>query len=611
MSHSRRHVETRITFPEDCGALLSQPTVWGSEVIREVKDLAAQGSLHVPQKVQIASQAESYRQVAIQVDLYISMPRHALTAQENTKIQMQLIQKNDLVVQISAHHQFNEESNFLLVTNSYTSRDRVRDIQRFIFDDLDMQMDEWNVSLYGGLQYRPESSEAPPDYVVEKYPGKTILFMGNQFDFFKSGTRNTCQMCDPQILAKLCVRGTSCVFLGSSDPRVFTNLVRALVTPVPRQTIDILDNQTASRNFKSRSDLVESLNQHKIVGGSPEIALYTLPVKRQWYRSANKAWLEAEARGLTRYLHQQLPNERFLVTTIKDKIATESKKHHIVLHGVPHSIDFVASDIPARSAGLGHFEAFVIAASLPSSARVDILWSLPAYSAPHSELAFTAIELSLLLDINTEISTFLHKASWPNAIPVPGSQDIGRQSFSSFLTVHLPILAQLHQHPTAQVQNSTPAHILELFKYILASCRAQKKRHLIHSTLVPLARRRSQLHKALVSAVSSLICYKAANNSAFLAEFNNQIKALHSNRNKGGRRDTRNVILQRVSEFTKCSTHVLSQGRLSARTIVPRTEYCTPEQWNRRWDAMEEERDVRLRETKDAWDVLGRLIVEA
>lgn len=89
VSHSKRHVETRVTFPEESGALFqSPPVVWGNEVIREVTDLAAQESSHIPQKVRIASQAESYCRVAIQVDLYISLPVHEPSKHEHTEIQM-------------------------------------------------------------------------------------------------------------------------------------------------------------------------------------------------------------------------------------------------------------------------------------------------------------------------------------------------------------------------------------------------------------------------------------------------------------------------------------------------------------------------------------------
>lgn len=37
------------------------------------------------------------------------------------------------------------------------------------------------------LQYRPESVEADPDYVLAEYKGKTIIFLGNGFELFWIG----------------------------------------------------------------------------------------------------------------------------------------------------------------------------------------------------------------------------------------------------------------------------------------------------------------------------------------------------------------------------------------------------------------------------------------
>lgn len=208
LSNSKRHIEAQISFPGDFGVLLSPRNIWETQVDCHVTELRAQEFIPLRQKLRIASDAKSYQHVAIQVDLYISVPLHEITNLDNPEVEMQLIQQNNLVVQVSAHHTFNNESNFVLVTNFEISRDRVQAIQRFINDELNMQMDEWNVSLYGGLQLRSETVEDPPNYVLGLYRGKTIIFLGNQFEYFDSGTRNACEICDPRILAEICMHGT-------------------------------------------------------------------------------------------------------------------------------------------------------------------------------------------------------------------------------------------------------------------------------------------------------------------------------------------------------------------------------------------------------------------
>lgn len=617
LSYSKRHIEAQISFPGDFGVLLSPQNIWETQVDCHVTELRAQEFIPLRQKLRIASDAKSYEHVAIQVDLYISVPLHEITNLDNPEVEMQLIQQNNLVVQVSAHHTFNNESNFVLVTNSEISRDRVQAIQRFINDELNMQMDEWNVSLYGGLQLRSETVEDPPNYVLGLYRGKTIIFLGNQFEYFDSGTRNACEICDPRILAEICVHGTGCLFLESSEQEAFQRLARTLVFPVPYRTENISEHVKPSRNFASRSAMLESISQHIIMGGSPEITVYTLPVKRHWYRRRNRAWPEAEVKRLAKFLRQRLPQERFLVTAVWQGTGTaaQSEIRAIVLHGVPHPISVVASEAQPKSPELSHFEAFMIADSLPSSIRVDIAWSLPANESPSSQLALEAVSLSLLLNISAEIRTFLHKANWPNAIdiPTPDSHTTTTipQTISSFLRIHLPILSQLLHHPTAQSHDAAPKHILDLFHHTLASCRPHKTRHILLTTALPFFphRRTTQLRNLLTPRITALLSHKTGHNTTFLAAFHRETKTLH--RSNLFHPNPANHLLQAIAHFTRTSTHEFVQGRVSAGSVVPRTELCGPEEWD--WRCGEGEREgERVRgEMGRAGGFLGRMVVES
>lgn len=615
LSYSKRRIETQISFPGDFGVLLSPQNIWDTQVDRHITELRAQEFIPVGQKLRIASDAKSYQHVAIQVDLYISVPLNGITNLDNPEVEMQLIQQNDLVVQISAHHTFNNESKFLLVTNSKISRNRVQAIQCFINNELNMQMDEWNVSLYGGLQLRLENIEDPPDYVLGLYRGKTIIFMGNQFEYFDSGTRNACEICDPRILAEICVHGTGLLFLESSGQEAFQRLARSLVFPVPYRIENISDHVKSSRNFASRSAMLESISQHMIVGGSPEIAVYTLPVKRHWYRRRNRAWPEAEAKRLAKFLRQRLPQERFLVTAVWQDTGTaaESEIRVIVLHGVPHPTSVIASEAQPKSPELSQFEAFMIADSLPSSTRVDIAWSLPANESSSSPLAMEAVSLSLLLSISAEIHTFLHKANWPNAIviPTPNSHTTNTttatitnpQAIPSFLLIHLPILSQLLHHPTAQSHDPVPRHILDLFQHTLASCRPQKTRHMLLTTALPFLphRRTTQLRNLLTQTITALLAHKTGHNTAFLAAFHRETKSRHRS----------NPLLQQaIAHFTKSSTHEFAHARVSTGSLVPRTELCGPEEWDRRYGEGERRAERVRGEMEGAREVLGRMVVD-
>ena len=85
-------------------------------------------------------------------------------------------------MQVSDHFTYNPQANFLLVTNSSTNRSRAHTVQRFIREDLKMEVDVWNVTLYGGLQqYDPDADTS--NSILDKYYGKTVLFFGNAFNF--------------------------------------------------------------------------------------------------------------------------------------------------------------------------------------------------------------------------------------------------------------------------------------------------------------------------------------------------------------------------------------------------------------------------------------------
>ncbi|KAI9711435.1 MAG: hypothetical protein M1812_007180 [Candelaria pacifica] len=614
MSNSRRHIEANISFPEDSGALLSPQNTWRNEVARQVIDLRPNESIPIQQRLRIASNAQNHQRVTIRVELWIAVHLDETSTiddkvHEDREVELQLIQQHESLVQISSHHTFNERSKFLIVTNSGVTRDHVQSIKTFICDELKMMVDEWNVSLYGGLQY-PES--APPEYVMGRYQGKTIIFMGNKFDYFNLRNLDTCELCDPRALAEVCVQGTRCLFLEASSFQTFRDMVCGLVSPVPYRTNDSFKYEAESRKFQSRYDLVQSLSQQKIAGGSSTIAVYTLPIERRWYRFPSKDTLKTEAKSLSKFLRQQLPQERFLVTYINEKDTASSKDQLIVLHGVPHSFDLIAGEVQPRRSERSSLEAFMIANALSSWTKVDTAWSLAANTTPSSPFAFRAIILSLLLSISTEVHRFLHMGAWPNAIRFPNTGDTNRrQAILSFLCIHLPTLAHLLQHPAAEAPDPPPEHILEVVKYTLTSCRAQKKRHLVQTVIMPFRQRRIQLHRLLVSAIEDMLSHKVGNNKKFKAAFYAQVKALHSKRNKNGKRDTTKQILKAVSEFTKCSDHVFTQGQLSSGTVISSTESCTPEKWNQRWEATERNREKILAETRDAWDTLGRMIIEA
>jgi hypothetical protein len=63
------------------------------------------------------------------------------------------IHQMQISMQISEHYVFQQTSSFLLVTNALTDRMRTQAIRKYIQEDLNMEVDTWNVALYGCLQH--------------------------------------------------------------------------------------------------------------------------------------------------------------------------------------------------------------------------------------------------------------------------------------------------------------------------------------------------------------------------------------------------------------------------------------------------------------------------
>lgn len=612
-----RTVEVCSSFPADCGTLLCQTGEWANEVTQDVATAASTTVTTLSQNIRIGRNADNHRHVDIWMGVYLEDPIHEDAQYGEVEVGRNLIQQVNLRIQISSLYNYNPQSSFLLVTSSESERSRVQAIQNFINDNLEKQLDIWNICLYGGFEQLVDEGEDLSTNVISRYHGKSIIFLGEPFEFFGAGQKVIAELCDPLILAKASAQNTSYLFLGSSGSPALQKLLGRIVFPMPYSTANLSRFVPDSNKFDSKEDLIESIKQNKFVSDR-EMHVYTVPMGKRWYR-LGKGSPNSEAARLARYLRQQLPQERFLVAPVEEGINSTgaspgndaqddtSRERHdrprlAILHGCPHEISAIATEPrTASSHHLDSFERFMLIRALPVSERVDILWTSPG---PAYAEAFQYTYFSLLNDINLEIQAFLHKSRWPNTIKT--SKDALR--VKNFLRLHLPILFKLLQHPSALNQSTPPEPILYLLQFAEASCLPQKKRHILRTTLVPFLQRRTRLLHILRSAISAFLANKSYDKKGILA-FHATAKALHSNfdRNK---RHTGNVILRQVSEVTRRSLHQYKEGHRTASTVVPRSMYCSNQEWQQRWQGVEDARARVRKDTKRAREQLGSMILD-
>lgn len=182
-------------------------------MVQHVPAIPPMGASHLQQSLQIFPTAKNYLHVLLRIELYISAPGQEQLIDGNLP-KVCLVHTHNLLIQISSHHIFNPQSSILLVTNPDATRNKVQAVRNFIENEMKLQIDEWNIGLYGGLRYLPDEGELRPSSVLTTYQGKTFVFFRNHFKFFEDGPRKIAELCDIRSLAEATYNWTTCLFLG-------------------------------------------------------------------------------------------------------------------------------------------------------------------------------------------------------------------------------------------------------------------------------------------------------------------------------------------------------------------------------------------------------------
>jgi hypothetical protein len=184
----------------------------------------------------------------------------------------------------------------------------IKAIRNFIREELRLEVDTWNLELYGSLQYRdPDTREPYP--VVDSYPGKSVIFLGNSFQFFEKGQRTVLDLCDPRILANVLAKGTNCVFLEMKDLDGFEQLAKSSIFD-PRYKVEEIDQTLVSSDrFGGLSQMIASLQDGKQKGVANSLH-HSFPVRKGTLRTPSVKKL---TRRISRNLAKSLPSDRCMV----------------------------------------------------------------------------------------------------------------------------------------------------------------------------------------------------------------------------------------------------------------------------------------------------------
>lgn len=115
------------------------------------------------------------------------------------------IQNFDLPIQVSNIYKYNDDADLLLVTNLGTTAEEVALWRQLVEEKFGLSMDLWNVSLTGQMEI---ISAGERESLFQKYAGKTIIVLGNKFQYFGQGMRTTLDITSRGPVSSAIVDGT-------------------------------------------------------------------------------------------------------------------------------------------------------------------------------------------------------------------------------------------------------------------------------------------------------------------------------------------------------------------------------------------------------------------
>lgn len=618
----------KISIPSETGSLLVSNGKWETKTAISPRAMKANSSVELTQSSKISHLARDHSYAEIHVEFYISSPDPVSINGKNTPRAHRMTQSFDLRIQVSAAHVYDEEAVVLVVTNAKTPPDQFEAIGNFIRNDLNLKMDVWNVSLYGGLVRQSEDNEEDedvPNNVLNEYGGRTIIFLGNQFEHFGVKEQTILNLCESRVIANECFAGSSCLLLGMAAEKGQRDAwLRGTVFPVSHKVSELERRVAESSTFDNSATFITSICEQKTADTAVSRA-YILKNDSKWYHGSAKMAVKLRAKQTRRHLRSKLPQERFWVCPIYPR--TDGARPHngyiAVWHGLPTSGSILATESKTlvkerrKEPKLHSFDSFNIVAALPCLLRIRLLCSFdreqgegdenlkekdegaPSIdsddSASYSHETLNAVQYSLEEDVCTEIKNYL------NGVSLLSNITLGSKSAQHQFRVHFPHLESiLHQFEDCE---GTPLRALEVLKTAIAATNPQKKTQVAREFALPFGHRRAQLKSYLTKRVEGLLQGKGYGPDR-LKTFRKSV--IHSRFNSSQRNTARNIEARNV-EFTGVYTEEYRKGRKTTRDLVPKTVMCTAAEWDARHQEIEKTQHKLKRSVTKALNKRARM----
>lgn len=318
--------------------------------------LASRRSTRVEMTVKVVGTATPYAKTNARVSLHFTPPDNSAPCS---------IQDYELPIQVSNTFRHNPDATVLLVTNFGTSADDIENWQSLVCDRLGLKMDIWNVSLNGHLEQIGGPNSPGRKSLFDLYKGKTIVMLGNSFQYFNRGPRTAMDLIDEKDFAPATLSGTS-LFVSGID------LDEASLIHVPR--LLRASSYPLTRDFRTVKELVKAVLTARNDNGFFDTKFICLPTRR----GNDATRCAAKAKRAADELRRRVPNLRFVIAwTSAAACGDRGKGAAGEVEVMPCTPYDNAKFVLTRNGSTRRFEeinGFSVLLALPFSTRLRMLW---------------------------------------------------------------------------------------------------------------------------------------------------------------------------------------------------------------------------------------------
>ncbi|KAF2455404.1 hypothetical protein BDY21DRAFT_365605 [Lineolata rhizophorae] len=475
----RRGAATCLSDPQGVFNL-SHATDGGREAIDELDFLEPGAEVPIDQDFTVSQYAGDYSYGDLRLDLQLSDPNPAVATKR-------VIMSYDIRMQVSGKYSHDPLSQFLLVVNSHTPLHAIHQTRRFIWNNLGLRVDTFNVSLVGSYTL-PETQES----VLRRYIGKSIIVFGNHFKFFDAGSRDPWSFLDPWEVSLLAKASTSFLFASTVNMQGLKGWGDMIAFPM------YVGGHVEGHRAKTVKELVGSIHKEDQDVRVAASVAHTLSGQ--------------SASGTVKQMNKKLPLRRF--ATLKEGASSLA-----VIEGLPKTAQVFAS-VLGFSEGLQipDYHAFMIVRSLPFYAQSRMFWNLAGKMGqvvPHHVLYgglpgfqplpnmnptqfvierkyCEAIGWAIESRIGTEVARFCSRSGWPHGIPGP------------ILLDQLPLLSQFFKAaPQSAVITAAEGNefLVQTLGTIYASALNIGFGRFVTQRVIRLGSRKAQLRPKILQAI--------------------------------------------------------------------------------------------------------------